>query len=93
MIMIQILQTPTFAKQIKKLHANQRKDLNLAVKTIIDDPEIGERKKGDLREVHVYKFKMIHQLTLLAYLYDNDALVLTLLSIGSHENFYRDLKK
>ena len=36
MIMIQILQTPTFAKQIKKLHANECKDLNLVVKTVLE---------------------------------------------------------
>jgi hypothetical protein len=36
---------------------------------------------------------MINQLTLLAYSYDGSVLTLTLLAIGSHENFYRDLKK
>lgn len=91
--MIQILQTPTFSKQVKKLHKNQRQDLNKAIKKIVADPDIGDNKKGDLVGVRVYKFKMTNQLTLLAYSYDNDILQLVLLAMGSHENFYRDLKR
>jgi len=36
---------------------------------------------------------MVHQLTLLAYNYDETDENFTLLALGSHENFYRDLKK
>jgi mRNA-degrading endonuclease YafQ of YafQ-DinJ toxin-antitoxin module len=35
---------------------------------------------------------MVSQMTLLAYQYDAQANELILLKIGSHENFYRDLK-
>lgn len=90
---MKILQTSTFGKQIKKLHKNQKKDLDCAVKCIVSDPKIGELKKGDLVGVQVYKFKMAKQLTLLAYQLDFEAAQLTLLALGSHENFYRDLKK
>jgi hypothetical protein len=45
---MKILQTPTFSKQVKKLHANQKKDLDLAITTVIDNPAIGALKKGDL---------------------------------------------
>ena len=48
-------------------------------------------KKGDLAGVFVYKFKCIGQLTLLAYEYDTATRKLLLL--GSHENFYRNLKR
>jgi mRNA interferase YafQ len=90
---MKILQTPTFGKQIKKLHKNQKKDLDDAVLSIIDNPLIGEMKKGDLNGIQVHKFKMINHLTLLAYQFDDDESQLILLALGSHENFYRDLKK
>lgn len=88
-----ILQTPTFIKQVKKLHKNQKNDVDQAVKDIIKDPSIGDLKKGDLSGVQVYKFKMVNQLTLLAYEWNKGELQLLLLALGSHENFYRDLKK
>lgn len=89
---MQILQTPSFTKAVKKLHANQKKDLDNAVRDIMHNPQIGDAKKGDLAGIQVYKFKMCNQLTLLAYSYQNEILTLTLLALGTHENFYRDLK-
>ncbi|HEV2601015.1 MAG TPA: type II toxin-antitoxin system RelE/ParE family toxin [Candidatus Babeliales bacterium] len=87
-----ILQTPTFKSQVKKLHKNQKCDLDIAIQAICKDPSIGDGKKGDLGGVRVYKFKMNKQLTLLAYTAVYDELQLILLALGSHENFYRDLK-
>ncbi|NLW04013.1 MAG: hypothetical protein GX029_02110 [Pseudomonadaceae bacterium] len=43
-----VLQTPSFKKAVKKLHANQKSDLDNAIKVIMEDPFIGEQKKGDL---------------------------------------------
>ena len=60
---------------------------------LMGDPAIGYSKAGDLTGVSVYKFKMVNQLNLLAYSYKNEISALTLLVIGSHENFYRDLKQ
>ena len=57
------------------------------------NPQIGDRKAGDLTGVRVYKFKMANQLNLLGYIYEDEVLTLTLLAICSHENFYRDLKQ
>ena len=88
-----LLQSTIFKKQIKKLHKNQIKDLAAAVKVVVKDPSIGEMKKGDLIGIQVYKFKMAKQLILLAYEYIDNELTLVLLSCGSHENFYRDLKR
>lgn len=88
-----VLQTPTFSRHVKKLHKNQRADLDNAIRAIVNDPSIGDMKKGDLSGVQVYKFKMVNQLTLLAYEFFQDELQLILLDVGSHENFYRDLKK
>lgn len=89
---MKILQTPTFARQVKKLHNNQKKDLDRAIEGICIDPLIGEMKKGDLAGIRFYKFKMVGQLTLLAYQSENNELLM-LLMLGSHENFYKDLKK
>ncbi len=88
-----VLQTTSFKKTVKKLNPNQKSDLDNAVHEVITDPEIGERKKGDLAFLRVHKFKMVKQLTLLAYIYEENVLTLTLLMLGSHENFYRDLKR
>ncbi|NAO97863.1 hypothetical protein E0L35_15995 [Halomonas sp. ATBC28] len=41
----------------------------------------------------VHQFKMNEQLTLLGYSFDDGALVLELMVLGSHENFYHDLKR
>lgn len=90
---MQVFQTKIFSRAVKKLHANQKKDLDEAIRAIISDPGLGDMKVGDLAGVSVYKFKMVNQLTLLAYSYENKTITLTLLAIGSHENFYRDLKK
>ena len=91
--MMNVLETPRFSKQVKKLHKNQKKDLDEAIKEFVKDPAIGEEKKGDLRGVQVYKFKMVKQLTLLAYDFNPQKKQIILLDLGSHENFYRDLKK
>jgi len=88
-----IVQTPSFKKAIKKLHKKEKLEVDTAIKTIVKNPLIGEMKKGDLAEVRVYKFKMTNQLTLLAYEFHADEIQLVLLALGSHENFYRDLKK
>ena len=82
-----VLQTPTFKKAVKKLHQNQKKDLDEAVKELVDDPLLGEQKKGDLSFLRVYKFKMNKQLTLLGYSYEDGTVTLELMALGSHENF------
>lgn len=88
-----ILQTTSFQKAVNKLHANQKKDLDIAVKAIRKNPVIGDKKVSDLSDVYIYKFKIAKQLKLLAYTYEARSKTLILLAIGSHENFYRDLKK
>ena len=88
----QVLQTPSFKKAIKKLHKNQKQDVDLAIKAIMEEPKLGEQKKGDLAFMRVHKFKMVNQLTLLGYSYEDGAIVLELIALGAHENFYRDVK-
>ena len=56
-------------------------------------PTVGEQKKGDLAFLRVHKFKMNKQMTLLGYSFNNGTLTLELMALGSHENFYRDVKR
>jgi mRNA-degrading endonuclease RelE of RelBE toxin-antitoxin system len=88
-----VLQTPTFKKAVKKLKPIQKKELDVAVKALMAKPALGEQKKGDLAFLRVYKFKMDKQLTLLGYSFDDGTLILELMALGSHENFYRDIKR
>ena len=85
-------QTRRFARQYKKLHDNIAADVDNAVELVAEKPSIGERKKGDLAELLVYKFCSQGQLYLLGYTLDEDVQLVYLEAIGSHENFYRDLK-
>ncbi|MDO9265117.1 MAG: type II toxin-antitoxin system RelE/ParE family toxin [Desulfosalsimonadaceae bacterium] len=87
----EIIQSPTFAKQKKKLKKNQIKKLDEAIKTIIANPDIGDLKKGDLQGIMAYKYKVGNNLILLAY--EIESSTLYLYSFGSHQNFYRELSK
>lgn len=89
---MQVIQTRRFKQSVKKLKPNQKHDLDEAVRALLADPYLGESKRGDLAWLRVYKFRMVNQLTLLAYTFEEEKLILTLLTVGSHENFYRDLK-
>lgn len=60
------------------------------VKAIMDNADIGELKKGDLKGIRVHKFKYKTQLFLLSYKVSVESLHLYL--IGTHENFYKKLK-
>jgi mRNA interferase YafQ len=41
-----VLQTPTFKKAVKKLNANQKKELDNAIKALMKESTLGERKKA-----------------------------------------------
>lgn len=85
-----IFQKPSFKRIYKKLYDNQRKEVNDAIRIIAADLLIGEEKKGDLAGSRVHKFQVQNQLFLLAYSFDPETL--TLILLGVHENFYKDLK-
>jgi mRNA-degrading endonuclease RelE of RelBE toxin-antitoxin system len=89
---MRILVTPTFDRAVKKLHRKQKAELDVAVKAVVGDTEIGEAKVGDLIGIRVYKFHMANQLCLIAYRVIDESSI-KLLMIGSHENFYRELKR
>lgn len=83
--------SPAFGRKLKKLKKQEKKALDDAVLDILNEPDIGEEKVGDLAGVLVHKFKINKQPTLLSYTYTDSEI--NLLTFGSHENFYRDLKK
>ncbi len=88
-----VSQTRRFTRQYKKLHDNTVLDVDCAVDKVQQNPEIGERKKGDLSALYVYKFHSCGQLYLLGYTLDEDIRLVYLEAVGSHQNFYRDIKR
>jgi mRNA-degrading endonuclease YafQ of YafQ-DinJ toxin-antitoxin module len=99
---MEIFQTSRFKRAYKKLHQNQLAEVNAALQEIINNPEIGEQKRGDLSWLRVHKFQMVKHLVLIGYCIEPEFSPtlpieterrLTFVDIGSHENFYRDIKK
>ncbi|PKN20222.1 MAG: addiction module toxin RelE [Deltaproteobacteria bacterium HGW-Deltaproteobacteria-6] len=87
---MKIYQSKLFEKKVKKMTKAEKEALDREVKNIAEKPNISEEKKGDLRGVFVHKFKLKANLYLLAYRKaDKD---LELVMVGSHENYYSDLK-
>jgi hypothetical protein len=87
-----------FAQFVKK----SRKTLQLVIEDkvilICKNPEIGEQKLGDLHDLFIYKFRFNHQEYLMAYKFGPKGSNLEILwidfyKVGSHENFYLELKK
>ena len=92
-MMWDIKQTKRFSRLYKKLHDNMVVDVDDAIEKIQQNPEIGDRKVGDLAALRVFKFRSNGQLYLLGYTLDETIRLIYLESVGSHENFYRDLKR
>jgi mRNA-degrading endonuclease RelE of RelBE toxin-antitoxin system len=88
---MKIYQSGSFEKKVKKMSKPEKEALDREVKKIAEDPAIGEEKKGDLRGVFVHKFKLRATQYLLAYRKIGSDL--ELVTIGPHENYYRDLKQ
>jgi mRNA interferase RelE/StbE len=87
---MKIYQSRLFEKKVKKMSKAEKDTLDREVRNIAENPNIGEEKKGDLKGVFVHKFKLKTNLYLLAY--RKAGTDLELVMIGSHENYYRDLK-
>lgn len=89
----EVRQTRRFARTYKKLvNAALIADTDAAVGAVAQDPDVGERKKGDLAQLWVYKFCSHSQLYLLGYTREDPVRLIYLEALGPHENFYRDLK-
>ena len=88
---MKVVQSRSFERKVKKFRKQEKKVLDKQIRKILDDPNIGQEKKGDLRGVFVHKFKIQTFQYLLSYRFVGD--VLELIMIGPHENYYRDLKR
>jgi len=86
-------QTKRFSRTYKKLHDNIISLVDSAIAEVAQNPDIGEKKKGDLSDLWVYKFRCQGQLYLLGYTRDDGVKLVWLEALGPHENFYRDLKR
>jgi mRNA-degrading endonuclease RelE of RelBE toxin-antitoxin system len=87
---MKILQSRSFERKVKKFTKCEKNKLDEQIRKIMDNPFIGSEKKGDLRGVCVYKFKLQTIQYLMAYRFVGEDLELVM--IGPHENYYRDLK-
>jgi len=89
-----VRQTRRFARTYKKLtNATLLADTDAAVMAVASNPDVGERKKGDLAQLWVHKFRSQGQLYLLGYTREDEVRLIYLEALGPHENFYRDLKR
>ena len=85
-----VIQSPSFARKVKKFHKKQKEELDNQIRRIMNNPAIGQVKKGELKGIYVHKFKIKDIQYLLAYRIKQN--ILELIMIGPHENYYRDLK-
>jgi mRNA interferase RelE/StbE len=87
---MRIIQSRIFEQKLKKLSSSDKTELDNAVREMLAQPDIGEQKKGDLKTVFKYKFRIQKVLYLMAYRYNAETL--ELLMLGTHENYYKELK-
>ncbi len=57
---MKVIQSPQFERKIKKFNENQKSGLDEQIRRIMKNPGLGEEKKGDLKGVFVYKFRLLN---------------------------------
>lgn len=87
-----------FAQFVKKASKPLQLTIEIRVEEVCNNPKLGQQKLGDLQGVFIYKFHFNGQEYLMAYRFDHfaDEKEITWIEfcqIGSHENFYTQLKK
>ena len=90
---MEVVQTNKFKKAYRRFVKGQFAVINEEIRAVINNPALGKQKTGDLSWLRVHKFRRLGQLILLGYSVNYERDILELLDIGSHENFYRDLKR
>jgi len=95
---MQFLYKRQFTQFVKKAKSPLQLAIEDAVVAVSKSPELGEQKKGDLRDIFVYKFRFNKQEYLIAYRFGLSNKLLEVIwidfyKIGTHENFYSDLKR
>jgi hypothetical protein len=82
---------PPFRKFVKKQTRPLQLSIEDEIEKILENPSIGESKKGDLMGFQVHKFSFKKQKLLIAYKVSPNEMLFYM--VGSHENFCRNLKK
>lgn len=64
---MKIIQSRSFEQRAKRFNQAQKVILDEQVKLILENPDIGDEKKGALSEIYVHKFNIMTIQYLLAY--------------------------
>ncbi len=86
-----VRQVPRFCKSKRRLPEAVQTAIDDQVRSLLDDPLLGEPKVGALKGVRVVKFKVGPHQYLLAYQCLSKPNAIEVLDVGVHENFYRGL--
>ncbi|MBE9065517.1 type II toxin-antitoxin system RelE/ParE family toxin [Leptolyngbya cf. ectocarpi LEGE 11479] len=82
-----------FDKALDKLSEDDLVLVEDQIDFIVEHPNCGVLKKGDLSYLRVHKFKLSGDEILLGYSWLEERVELYLLDLGPHENFYRDMRR
>jgi len=88
---MEIFYKSPFRKFVKKQTRPFQLVIEDEIEKIVQNPKIGTTKKGHLSGFQIHKFTFKLQEILIAYRIREANMVFYM--IGSHENFYRDLKR
>ena len=72
-----------------KFNKNEKLKLDAVIKTIVKNPTIGEEKKGSLKGIYIYKFKIEENMYLLSYRVKADRI--EFITFGPHEKYYKNI--
>lgn len=84
---------PRFNRQFKKFSERDQKSIRKEIRKIVQNPLIGELKKGILKGIRVHKWRMLNQLYLLGYEFLKKEETIFLCAIATHKGFYEILER
>lgn len=78
---MRIIQSRTFEKRVRQFRKQEKEVLDQKVRKIVENPEIGQEKRGELHGAFVHKFKLHATQYLLPYrMTDADTLELIMIA-------------
>ena len=86
---------PRAKRYIQSLKKQQHllNKVKIKLKLILQDPFIGELNKGDLKNTYSVDFRFQKTTYEIAYFINKETHVITIVLIGTRENFYEALKQ
>lgn len=82
-----------FNRQFRKFSERDQKNIKKEIRKIVQNPLIGEPKKGILKGIRVHKWRVLNQLYLLGYEFLKKEKTIYLYAIAIHEGFYKTLER